>query len=76
MSKIYIKLKDLNKMIDKEATKQLGPILAIFSYVGLFLSILLAIPIVTLWVLLIACYIPFYYLDVLLIKRKNNDQNN
>lgn len=76
MNKLYITLKDLTNYMNHDEVKQVGPILLIFGYVGLFLTLLLSMPIIIMWVLLIAIYIPFYFIDILLIKRKNNDKNN
>jgi hypothetical protein len=60
----------------QRSNKQVLPVLTFIGVVGIILSLFLLIPILVLWLILFSIYLPFYYIDLFIVKKiykRNND---
>jgi hypothetical protein len=78
MNKIFISKNQLLKELQglQRGNKQVLPILTFITIIGIMLSLFLLIPILALWLILFSVYLPFYYVDLFIVKKiykGNND---
>lgn len=74
MDKMFITKSELTKMIYKQKSSA-GPILTATIMFWLLSSLLLFIlPMIVFLIILLTMYIPFYFIDRLIIERKKDDR--
>ena len=77
MDKFYIEKEELLELLaadTKKLVKASGPIAYVIACIGIFLTLLLLVPIVVLWLLLIIIYVPGYFIDTFILKYKKGNK--
>ena len=72
MDKVFITKHDLYESVQKQKQKA-GPLTTFLVYVGLIISLLYLIPLVTFWLFYIVFMIPFFLFDNIILRRKMNE---
>ena len=74
MDKVFITKSELTKLINTQKNKS-GPFLAAICLFWFLSSLLVFIlPMIMFGIFLLIIYIPFYFVDQIIIERKNNDK--
>ena len=74
MDRVFISKSELTKLINERKSKS-GPFLTALCLFWLLCSLLVFIlPMIMLGIVLLIFYIPFYFVDQIIIERKMNDK--
>ena len=68
MDKVFITKHDLYESVQKQRQKA-GPFTLVLTYLGLIISLLYLIPLVTFWLAYLVFMIPFFLIDNYVIRR-------
>jgi len=73
MDKVVITKEDLTKNLLKRQQSS-GPILLSFCWIWIFLSALMLLPILALAFTMLLLYLPFYFVDEIIKRRRNGTE--